>query len=129
MLPGFCGDLRGHHVGSALISQLGTNLLGLGIPRLQTEVPWDNIDLISFFHHEGFHPAERLCLDLDLVRVSASALWQLPIEARAEVLVLAIKALRRFPVVNAAAKPSRPSIGQGWLVVCASIDTPAANNC
>ena len=59
-------ELRGRHVGAALISQLGTNLLGLGIPRLQTEVAWDNIDLIAFFHHEGFHPAERLCLDLDL---------------------------------------------------------------
>lgn len=59
-------ELRGRHVGDALISQLGTNLLGLGIPRLQTEVAWDNIDLIAFFHHEGFHPAERLCLDLDL---------------------------------------------------------------
>lgn len=71
-------DLRGHHVGSALISQLGTNLLGLGIPRLQTEVPWDNIDLISFFHHEGFHPAERLCLDLDL------AAARIRVEKRAE---------------------------------------------
>lgn len=59
-------ELRGRHVGAALISQLGTNLLGLGIPRLQTEVAWDNLDLIAFFHHEGFRPAERLCLDLDL---------------------------------------------------------------
>ena len=71
-------DLRGHHVGSALISQLGTNLLGLGILRLQTEVPWDNIDLIAFFHHEGFHPAERLCLDLDL------AAARIRVEKRAE---------------------------------------------
>lgn len=59
-------DLRGRHVGAALLRQLGTNLLGLGIPRLQTEVSWDNLDLIAFFHHEGFRPAERLCLDLDL---------------------------------------------------------------
>jgi ribosomal protein S18 acetylase RimI-like enzyme len=59
-------DLRGRHVGAALISQLGTNLLGLGIARLQTEVSWDSMDLIAFFHHEGFRPAERLCLDLDL---------------------------------------------------------------
>lgn len=59
-------ESRGRHVGAALISQLGTNLLGLGIQRLQTEVPWDNLDLIAFFHHEGFQPADRLCLDLDL---------------------------------------------------------------
>ena len=71
-------DLRGRHVGAALISQLGTNLLGLGIPRLQTEVSWDNIDLIAFFHHEGFRPAERLCLDLDL------AAARIRVERRAE---------------------------------------------
>lgn len=59
-------ELRGRHVGAALINQLSTNLLGLGIAQLQTEVGWDNLDLIAFFHHEGFRPAERLCLDLDL---------------------------------------------------------------
>jgi ribosomal protein S18 acetylase RimI-like enzyme len=59
-------ESRGRHVGAALVSQLGTNLLGLGIQKLQTEVPWDNLDLIAFFHHEGFRPADRLCLDLDL---------------------------------------------------------------
>ncbi|MBK5257404.1 MAG: GNAT family N-acetyltransferase [Vicinamibacteria bacterium] len=63
---GVSPELRGRHVGGALISQLGTNLLGLGIQHLQTEAPWENIDLIAFFHHEGFRPAERLCLDLDL---------------------------------------------------------------
>jgi len=60
-------DWRGRHVGAALVSQLGTNLLGLGLSRLQTEVAWDNLNLIAFFHHEGFRPAERLCLDLDLI--------------------------------------------------------------
>jgi len=63
---GVSPELRGRRVGAALISQLGTNLLGLGISHLQTEVPWESMDLISFFHHEGFRPAERLCLDLDL---------------------------------------------------------------
>jgi ribosomal protein S18 acetylase RimI-like enzyme len=59
-------DLRGRGVGAALIDQLRTNLLGLGLTQLQTEVGWDNLDLIAFFHHEGFRPAARLCLDLDL---------------------------------------------------------------
>ena len=59
-------ELRGRHVGTELIDQLRTNLLGLGITHLQTEVTWDNLDLIAFFHREGFRPAERLCLDLDL---------------------------------------------------------------
>ncbi len=62
--PGF----RGRHVAAALIDQLRTNLLGLGIPRLQTEVPWDNSDLLTFFQREGFVMAQRVCLDLDLER-------------------------------------------------------------
>lgn len=59
-------DLRGRGVGPALVDQLRTNLLGLGLTRVQTEVGWDNLDLIAFFHREGFQPAARLCLDLDL---------------------------------------------------------------
>lgn len=59
-------DFRGQGVGSALLRQLKTNLLGLGVPRLQTEVSWDNQPLLSFFQHEGFRPAERISLDLDL---------------------------------------------------------------
>lgn len=59
-------DFKGRGVGAALLDQLRTNLLALGIPRLQTEIGWDNPDLLAFFHHEGFHPAPRFCLDLDL---------------------------------------------------------------
>jgi ribosomal protein S18 acetylase RimI-like enzyme len=59
-------DFRGRRVGAALIDQLRTNLVGLGIGHLQTEVGWDSPDLITFFQHEGFTLAPRLCLDLDL---------------------------------------------------------------
>lgn len=59
-------DFRGRRVGSALVDQLRTNLLGLGIRTLQTEVAWDNAELIAFFRREGFAPAPRLCLDLEL---------------------------------------------------------------
>ncbi|MFN8062332.1 MAG: GNAT family N-acetyltransferase [Vicinamibacterales bacterium] len=59
-------DFQGRHVGSALIDQLRTNLLGLGIATLRTEVGWDNLAMIQFFHRERFAPAPRLCLDLDL---------------------------------------------------------------
>jgi ribosomal protein S18 acetylase RimI-like enzyme len=59
---------RGRHVAAALVDQLRTNLLGLGIPRLQTEVPWDSPDLLAFFQHQGFTIAPRICLDLDLQR-------------------------------------------------------------
>jgi ribosomal protein S18 acetylase RimI-like enzyme len=59
-------DFRGRHVGAALLDQLRTNLLGLGIGTLRTEVSWTSPDLISFFQHQGFVPAPRLCLDLDV---------------------------------------------------------------
>jgi ribosomal protein S18 acetylase RimI-like enzyme len=59
-------DFRGHHVATALLDQLRTNLLGLGISTLRTEVGWDNTDLLGYFRREGFIMAQRVCLDLDL---------------------------------------------------------------
>jgi GNAT superfamily N-acetyltransferase len=59
-------DFRGRGVASDLIDQLRTNLLGLGIRTLQTEVSWQNPGLLAFFQREGFQPAPRFCLDLDL---------------------------------------------------------------
>lgn len=61
-------DYQGRQVGAALIDQLRTNLLGLGIPKLQTEVQWSSPELMAFFQHEGFTIAPRVCLDLDLAR-------------------------------------------------------------
>ena len=61
-------DFRGRGVASDLIDQLRTNLLGLGIRTLQTEVSWQNPGLLAFFQHEGFQPAPRFCLDLDLAK-------------------------------------------------------------
>ena len=57
---------RGRGVGRALLAQLRTNLLALGITRLQTEVAWDRQELMGFFRREGFIPATRIGLDLDL---------------------------------------------------------------
>ena len=57
---------RGRGVGSALLEQLRVNLFGLGVGSLRTEVGWDDLTLIGFFQHEGFRPAGRLCLDLDV---------------------------------------------------------------
>ena len=61
-------DFTGRGVAAGLIDQLRTNLLGLGIKVLQTEVGWDNADLVAFFQRQGFQLAARLCLDLDLDR-------------------------------------------------------------
>ncbi len=59
-------DFRGRGVGAALIDQLRTNLLALGIRTLQTEVSWNTPSMLAFFNREGFTPAPRYCLDLDL---------------------------------------------------------------
>jgi ribosomal protein S18 acetylase RimI-like enzyme len=58
-------DFRGRGVAHALMVQLRTNLLGLGVRRIQTEVSWDDQGMMAFFQHEGFRPAARFCLDLD----------------------------------------------------------------
>lgn len=55
-----------HGVGDALLEQLATNLRGLCVTKLRTEVAWNELALLRFFHHRGFQPAPRLCLDLDL---------------------------------------------------------------
>jgi ribosomal protein S18 acetylase RimI-like enzyme len=59
-------DFQRHGVGAALFDQLITDLAGLGVPCLQTEVSWSDPHLLTFFQHQGFRPAERFCLDLDL---------------------------------------------------------------
>lgn len=53
----------GQNVGAALMRQLEMNLSGLGIERLQTQVEWDQVDLLKFFQKAGFKPAARLCLE------------------------------------------------------------------
>ena len=65
-------DFQRRCVGSALIDQLRVNLLALGIRTLHTEVGWDNPGLMVFFNREGFEPAPRYCLDLDLERTRRS---------------------------------------------------------
>ncbi len=58
----------GQHVGTALMRQLEMNLSGLGIERLQTQVEWEQIELIKFFQRAGFRPAARLCLEKTVKR-------------------------------------------------------------
>lgn len=58
-------DFGGRGVGHGLLRQLRTNVLGLGVKLLRTEVSWNDQRMLGFFHREGFLPAPRLCLDLD----------------------------------------------------------------
>ena len=59
-------DFQHRGVGGALVRQLRTDLRGLGVGRLQTEVSWEDLDVLAFFKREGFLPAPRLCLDLEI---------------------------------------------------------------
>jgi predicted N-acetyltransferase YhbS len=59
-------DRRGRKLGKALLRQLVTNLRGLGIEKIRTEVDWDQFELLAFLAHGGFRLAPRICLELDL---------------------------------------------------------------
>jgi ribosomal protein S18 acetylase RimI-like enzyme len=59
-------DFQHQGAGRALLRQLCTDLRGLGVHRLQTEVSWEDVNVLAFFQHEGFRPAARLCLDLEI---------------------------------------------------------------
>ncbi|MBK8256277.1 MAG: GNAT family N-acetyltransferase [Polyangiaceae bacterium] len=52
-----------HGVGRALWSQLATNLKGIQIDRVQTQVDWAQLELLTFFHKLGFKPGTRIALE------------------------------------------------------------------
>lgn len=58
-------DFRARGIGHELLHQLTTNLLGLGVARISTEVNWSDPGMLAFMHSEGFQPAPRFCFDLD----------------------------------------------------------------
>jgi len=53
-------------IARAMFEQLVTNLHGLRISRLRTEVGWNQLDLIGFFENMGLVPSRRILLELDL---------------------------------------------------------------
>jgi ribosomal protein S18 acetylase RimI-like enzyme len=56
------------HVAKAMLRQLEMNLAGLGIEHLETQVSWDQLELIRFFQRAGFKPAARLSLEKAVTR-------------------------------------------------------------
>lgn len=61
-------DFAGQGVGRVMMEQLRRNLGALRIERVRTEVGWNEQALIGFLAHEGFAPAPRLVLELDIGR-------------------------------------------------------------
>lgn len=51
------------HVARALLQRLEMNLRALGIERIETELGWDQLQLLGFFQRAGFTLAPRLCLE------------------------------------------------------------------
>jgi ribosomal protein S18 acetylase RimI-like enzyme len=47
-------------IGNALLSQLLANMGALRVERVETQVAWDNFELLGFFHHCGFGPSQSL---------------------------------------------------------------------
>ena len=59
-------NLGGRGIATAMLDQLLTNLRGLGIEKLRTEISWDERDLGAFLTHRGFHPLPRFVLELEV---------------------------------------------------------------
>ena len=55
-------DCGRRSVGTALLSQLMTNLAGLRVERVRTEVGWTDFGLLRFLDRLGFRPGSRLAL-------------------------------------------------------------------
>jgi len=51
------------HVGSALFAQLETNLRGLRVTTVRTEVEWSDFGLLGFLKSRGFAPVPVLTLE------------------------------------------------------------------
>ncbi|MCA9607509.1 MAG: GNAT family N-acetyltransferase [Myxococcales bacterium] len=63
---GVAPRFRGKNVGEALMRQLEMNLRALRVERLETQVGWEQRDLLSFLASRGFAPAPVFHLQLAL---------------------------------------------------------------
>lgn len=57
-------NYRDQGIGRALLSQLFMNLMTLRVEGVRTEIGWSDQKLVTFLEHCGFHPSQRLCLEL-----------------------------------------------------------------
>ncbi len=66
---GVARDFANRGVGRALMRQLKMHLRALHIETVQTQVEWDQEELLHFFRRAGFRPAARLCLEAPVERM------------------------------------------------------------
>ena len=59
-------DFQGRGVGGALMAQLLTNLSGLQVESLQSEIAWNDTAMIAFLSRAGLAPTQRVALDAAL---------------------------------------------------------------
>lgn len=60
-------EFRRRKVGKALVRQLAMNLRALGIESVETQVRWDEWELLRFLAAQGFEPAPRVSLSRRLL--------------------------------------------------------------
>lgn len=59
-------DYRNKGVGRALWEQFARNVKGMRIDTVQTQVDWNNWELLTFLQRFGFAPARRICIERTL---------------------------------------------------------------
>jgi predicted N-acetyltransferase YhbS len=59
-------ECRNAGIGRALLSQLLVNLGTLRVEQVRTVIDWRDLNLLPFFDHFDFRPAQQLCFELDL---------------------------------------------------------------
>lgn len=59
-------NARHKGVGHALMQQFRSNVAAVGVTKIRTEIEWDDFDLLGYFAKEGFAPAHRLCLEVEV---------------------------------------------------------------
>ena len=59
-------DFQGRGVGGALMAQLLTNLSGLQVESLRSEIAWNDTAMIAFLSRAGLAPTQRVALDAAL---------------------------------------------------------------
>jgi GNAT superfamily N-acetyltransferase len=57
---------QGRGIATAMLERLAHNLRAFGVHRLRTELSWDEKKLNGFLSRRGFHPVERVVMDLDV---------------------------------------------------------------